>query len=167
MALLIIPVLKRWPRSRGPYGNLRTWNWPITAREISQPYNNLQYFGHFIFLFFSLFSFFFYIQEKWSENCKHKFSVVVFKSVAKSYFQDSFEYLEDGGKSVGLYDSKYCFSFQTLKKLLDNWNTYVNHRRWERLCVNAIKLSKPLLLCVALCSWSPVSLVNLLYRPIE
>ena len=39
MALLIIPVLKRWSRARGPYGYLRTWNWPITAREISQPYH--------------------------------------------------------------------------------------------------------------------------------
>ena len=39
MALSIIPVLKRWSRASGPYGNLRTWNWPITAREISQPYN--------------------------------------------------------------------------------------------------------------------------------
>ena len=43
MALLIIPVLKRWSRARGPYGYLRTWNWPITAREISQPYNKIQY----------------------------------------------------------------------------------------------------------------------------
>ena len=25
-------------RAGGPYGYLRTWNWPITAREISQPY---------------------------------------------------------------------------------------------------------------------------------
>ena len=39
MALLIVPVLKRWSIARGPYGYLRTWNWPITAREISQPYN--------------------------------------------------------------------------------------------------------------------------------
>ena len=30
-------------RVRGPYGYLRTWNWPITAREISQPYNKIQY----------------------------------------------------------------------------------------------------------------------------
>ena len=30
-------------RARGPYGYLRTWNWPITAREISQPYNKLYY----------------------------------------------------------------------------------------------------------------------------
>ena len=43
MALLIIPVLKRWSRARGPYGYLRTWNWPITAREISQPCNNSIY----------------------------------------------------------------------------------------------------------------------------
>ena len=43
MALLIIPVLKWWSRARGPYGYLRTWNWPITAREISQPYNNYFY----------------------------------------------------------------------------------------------------------------------------
>ena len=43
MALLIIPVLKRWSRARGPYGYLRTWNWPITARQISQPYNNCTY----------------------------------------------------------------------------------------------------------------------------
>ena len=40
MVLLIISVLKRWSRARGLYGYLRTWNWPITAREISQPYNN-------------------------------------------------------------------------------------------------------------------------------
>ena len=39
MALSIIPVLKWWSRARGPYGYLRTWKWPITAREISQPYN--------------------------------------------------------------------------------------------------------------------------------
>ena len=45
MALLIIPVLKRWSRARGPYGYLRTWNWPITAREIIQPYNIYNY-GH-------------------------------------------------------------------------------------------------------------------------
>ena len=38
ICLLIIPVLKRWSRARGPYGYLRTWNWPITAREISQPF---------------------------------------------------------------------------------------------------------------------------------
>ena len=31
---------KRWSRSRGP---LRTRNWPITARDISQPYNKIQY----------------------------------------------------------------------------------------------------------------------------
>ena len=43
MALLIIPVLKRWSRARGPYGYLRTWNWPITARKISQPYNKIYY----------------------------------------------------------------------------------------------------------------------------
>ena len=43
MALLIIPVLKWWSRARGPYGYLRTWNRPITAREISQPYNNRSY----------------------------------------------------------------------------------------------------------------------------
>ena len=43
MALLIIPVLKWWSRARGPYGYLRTWNWPITAREISQPCNNKYY----------------------------------------------------------------------------------------------------------------------------
>ena len=43
MALLIIPVVKMWSRARGPYGYLRTWNWPITAREISQPYNNNSY----------------------------------------------------------------------------------------------------------------------------
>ena len=36
MALLVIPVLKRWSRARGPYGYLRTWNWPITARR-NQP----------------------------------------------------------------------------------------------------------------------------------
>ena len=30
-------------RARGPYGYLRTWNWPITARKISQPYNNVLY----------------------------------------------------------------------------------------------------------------------------
>ena len=40
MALLIIPALKKWSRARGPYGYLRTWDWPITAREITQPYNN-------------------------------------------------------------------------------------------------------------------------------
>ena len=34
---------KRWSRARGPYGYLRTWNWPITAREISQPYNRSPY----------------------------------------------------------------------------------------------------------------------------
>ena len=34
--ILIILVLKRWSRTRGPYGYLRTWNWPITAREISR-----------------------------------------------------------------------------------------------------------------------------------
>ena len=45
MALLIIPVLKWWSRARGPYGYLRTWNWPITAREISQPYNNNELFN--------------------------------------------------------------------------------------------------------------------------
>ena len=39
MALLIISVLKRWSRARGLYGYLRTWNWPITAHEIIQPYN--------------------------------------------------------------------------------------------------------------------------------
>ena len=39
MALLIIPVLKRWSRARDPYDYLRTWNWPITAREINLPYN--------------------------------------------------------------------------------------------------------------------------------
>ena len=40
-------ILKRWSRARGPYGYLRTWNWPITAREISQPYNKSGYFrGH-------------------------------------------------------------------------------------------------------------------------
>ena len=39
MALLIIPVLKRWLRAGGPYGYLQTCNWPITARKISQPYN--------------------------------------------------------------------------------------------------------------------------------
>ena len=44
MALLIIPVLKRWSRARGPYGYLRTWNWPIAAREISQPYNKYMLF---------------------------------------------------------------------------------------------------------------------------
>ena len=43
MALLIIPVLKRWWRARGPYGYLRTWYWTITAREISQPYNKYNY----------------------------------------------------------------------------------------------------------------------------
>ena len=43
MALLIIPVLKWWSRARGPYGYLRTWNWPITACEISQPYNKMAY----------------------------------------------------------------------------------------------------------------------------
>ena len=43
MALLIIPVLKRWSRARGPYGYLWTWNWPITACEISQPYNKVWY----------------------------------------------------------------------------------------------------------------------------
>ena len=40
-SLLIIPVLKRWSRARGPYGYLRTWNWPITVREINQPYNKI------------------------------------------------------------------------------------------------------------------------------
>ena len=35
--------LKGWSRARGLYGYLRTWNWPITAREISQPYNKIQY----------------------------------------------------------------------------------------------------------------------------
>ena len=44
MALLNIPVLKRWSRAGGPYGYLRTWNWPITARKISQPYNRRTYF---------------------------------------------------------------------------------------------------------------------------
>ena len=44
MALLIIPVLKKWSRARGLYGYLRTWNWPITARKISQPYNNTAYY---------------------------------------------------------------------------------------------------------------------------
>ena len=43
MALLIIPVLKRWSRARGPYGYFRTWNWPITTRKISQPYNKAHY----------------------------------------------------------------------------------------------------------------------------
>ena len=43
MALLIIPDLKRWSRASGPYGYLRTWNWPITTREISQLYNNSVY----------------------------------------------------------------------------------------------------------------------------
>ena len=43
MALLIIPVLKRWSRARDPYGNLQTWNWPITACEVGQPYNKEQY----------------------------------------------------------------------------------------------------------------------------
>ena len=33
-----------WSRARGPYGYLRTWNWPITAREISQPYNEYMLF---------------------------------------------------------------------------------------------------------------------------
>ena len=30
--------------SRGPYGYLGSWNWPITAREITQPYNNSELF---------------------------------------------------------------------------------------------------------------------------
>ena len=30
-------------RARGLYGYLRTWNWPITAREISQPYSKQVY----------------------------------------------------------------------------------------------------------------------------
>ena len=34
---------KKWSRARSPYGYLRTWNWPITAREISQPYNKSCY----------------------------------------------------------------------------------------------------------------------------
>ena len=34
----IIWHLDRWSSARGPDGKLR--NWPITAREISQPYNN-------------------------------------------------------------------------------------------------------------------------------
>ena len=33
-----IPLISR---VRGPYGKLWTWNWPITARKISQPYNNI------------------------------------------------------------------------------------------------------------------------------
>ena len=32
-------LFRFWKGDRGPYGYLRTWNWPITAREISQPYN--------------------------------------------------------------------------------------------------------------------------------
>ena len=43
MALLIILVLKGVRELKGPYGILRTWNWPITAREITQPYNNVEY----------------------------------------------------------------------------------------------------------------------------
>ena len=34
-------VIKSWT---SVYGYLRTWNWPITAREISQPYNKTIYF---------------------------------------------------------------------------------------------------------------------------
>ena len=45
MALLIIPGKERFDRrfnrAGGPYGCLQTWNWPITAREISQPYSNI------------------------------------------------------------------------------------------------------------------------------
>ena len=51
MALLIIPVLKRWSRARGPYGYLRTWNWPITASEISQPHNKVLYSVYWIVLY--------------------------------------------------------------------------------------------------------------------
>ena len=40
---LAILDLKRWLRARGPYGYLRTWNWPITAHEISRPYNKTTY----------------------------------------------------------------------------------------------------------------------------
>ena len=36
----IIWRFDKWSRARGPCGYLRTWNWPITAREISQPCNN-------------------------------------------------------------------------------------------------------------------------------
>ena len=36
----IIWRFDRWSRDRGPYGYLQTWNWPITALKISQPYNN-------------------------------------------------------------------------------------------------------------------------------
>ena len=43
MALLIIPGLKRWSRTRGPHGYFWTWNWPITARELNQPHNNVLY----------------------------------------------------------------------------------------------------------------------------
>ena len=46
MALLIILgkernhlQFDRWSRARGPFGYLRTRNWPITAHEVSQPYN--------------------------------------------------------------------------------------------------------------------------------
>ena len=40
MALLIILVLKGWSRAGGLYGYFKpAWNWPITASEISQPYN--------------------------------------------------------------------------------------------------------------------------------
>ena len=34
---------ERWSRARGPYGHLRTWNWPIAARELSQRYSNESY----------------------------------------------------------------------------------------------------------------------------
>ena len=32
-----------WSRARGRYGYLWTWQWPITAREISQPYDIVHY----------------------------------------------------------------------------------------------------------------------------
>ena len=34
----------RWSKARGPYGYLWTWNWPITAREVGQPYNKSYYY---------------------------------------------------------------------------------------------------------------------------
>ena len=36
----------KWSRARGPYSYLRTSNWPITAREISQSYNEGLYWWH-------------------------------------------------------------------------------------------------------------------------
>ena len=43
MFIIWLCRLFRFWKASGPYGNLRTWNWPITAREISQPYNKVHY----------------------------------------------------------------------------------------------------------------------------